>query len=243
MVPYRTYRHSTGPYPFVKRRSTFPHSVLRLSTGLSPCHLTRHWSQPAVLASHWSHSQWSDISLVPHTFCVLTSHWSLSKCSLIYHCSLLLCSSTSRCSHCQWSDTPLVWIRVFWHPTGPSSCVPLIPSPVFGYPFGPIQCVLTFLWSHTLCPGWQAISPVLVVWHPTDPTSWSHGITWWGCCQRQKPTKLARSFLFCSCVYFCFCGPYNCTLFHKLFRQLSGFSLCSSGLIFCLNGPFNSTSL
>ena len=37
--------------------------------------------------------------------------------------------------------------------------------------------------------------------------------TWWGCCgvcQRHKPTELDHSFLFCSCVYFCRCGPFNC---------------------------------
>ena len=39
--------------------------------------------------------------------------------------------------------------------------------------------------------------------------------------------------LFCS---FCFClyGPFNCILFHKIFRHLSAISLCSSGLIFAL---------
>ena len=30
-----------------------------------------------------------------------------------------------------------------------------------------------------------------------------------------KPTELAHSFLFCSCVYFCLYGPFNCILFHK----------------------------
>ena len=37
-------------------------------------------------------------------------------------------------------------------------------------------------------------------------------------------------FLFCSCVYFCLYGPFNCIPFHKFSRQLSAFSLCSSGL-------------
>ena len=49
-----------------------------------------------------------------------------------------------------------------------------------------------------------------------------------------KPTDLAHSFLFCSCVYFCFCVRFNCISFHKFFRQLSAFSLCSSGLISAL---------
>ena len=45
-----------------------------------------------------------------------------------------------------------------------------------------------------------------------------------------KPTELAHSFLFCSCVRFCLYGPFNCISFHKLSRQLPAFSLCS----FCL---------
>ena len=58
--------------------------------------------------------------------------------------------------------------------------------------------------------------------------------TWWGCCSvcpGHKPTELNHSFLFCSCVYFCLYGPFNCTSFHKLSRQLSAISLCSAGLI------------
>ena len=35
------------------------------------------------------------------------------------------------------------------------------------------------------------------------------------------PTELARSFLFCSCVYVCLYGPFNGILFHKFSRQLS----------------------
>ena len=41
---------------------------------------------------------------------------------------------------------------------------------------------------------------------------------WWGCygfCQRNRPIELAHSFLFCSCVYFCLFGPFNCISFHK----------------------------
>ena len=58
--------------------------------------------------------------------------------------------------------------------------------------------------------------------------------TWWGCCHRHKPTEPAHSFLVCSCVYFCLYGPFNCISFHKFSRQLSAFSLCSSGLISAL---------
>ena len=50
-----------------------------------------------------------------------------------------------------------------------------------------------------------------------------------------KPVKLVHSFLFCSCVYFCLYGPFNCISFHKSSRQLSTFSLCSSGLLSALS--------
>ena len=58
---------------------------------------------------------------------------------------------------------------------------------------------------------------------------------WWGHCSLclwHKLTKLALSFLFCSCVCFCLYEPYNCISFHKFSRQLCLFSLCSPGLIF-----------
>ena len=58
--------------------------------------------------------------------------------------------------------------------------------------------------------------------------------TWWGCCclcLLHKPAELAHSFVFCSCVYFCLYGPFNCISFHTFSRQLSAFSLCFSGLI------------
>ena len=60
--------------------------------------------------------------------------------------------------------------------------------------------------------------------------------SWWGCyglCLGLKPTEVAHSFLFCSCIYFCLYGPFNCISFHKFSRQLSVFWLCSSGLV-CL---------
>ena len=43
--------------------------------------------------------------------------------------------------------------------------------------------------------------------------------------------SLPHSFSFCSCVYFCLYGPFNCNSFHKFSPQLFAFSLCSSGLI------------
>ena len=70
------------------------------------------------------------------------------------------------------------------------------------------------------------------LFHPRGLT-----FTWWGCnglCLWHKPTELAHSSLFCSCVYFCLYGPFNCILLHKFSRQLSLFSHCSSGLISAL---------
>ena len=46
--------------------------------------------------------------------------------------------------------------------------------------------------------------------------------SWWesyGLCRRHKPTELAHSFLFCSCVCFCLYGPFRCMSFHKFSRQ------------------------
>ena len=58
--------------------------------------------------------------------------------------------------------------------------------------------------------------------------------TWWGCyslCLWHKPTDLAHSFLFCSCVCFCLHGSFNRISFYKFLSQLFVFSLCSSSLI------------
>ena len=84
--------------------------------------------------------------------------------------------------------------------------------------------------------GWCCSSPwsktrhsnVFPVVHPCGLT-----FTWWGCyglCQRHKPTKLAHSFLFSSCVRFCLYSPFNCISFHKFSRQLFAFSLFFFGL-------------
>ena len=56
--------------------------------------------------------------------------------------------------------------------------------------------------------------------------------TWWGChglCLRHKLNELAHSFLLCSCVCFCLYGPFNFISFLEFSRQLSVFSLSSSG--------------
>ena len=56
----------------------------------------------------------------------------------------------------------------------------------------------------------------------------------WGLCFWHKSTKLAYSFLFCSCFYFCLHGPFNCISIQKFSWQLSAFSLYSAGLISAL---------
>ena len=76
--------------------------------------------------------------------------------------------------------------------------------------------------------------PVFVDCHPPGASS-PRGLTftWWGCCGLRlghKPTELGHSFLFCSCVCFSLYDPFNCISFHKFFRQLSVFLLCSSDL-------------
>ena len=61
--------------------------------------------------------------------------------------------------------------------------------------------------------------------------------TWWGCCGLcfwHKPTELAHIFLFCSCVCFCLEGPFNFTSLLKFSGQIFPFSLCSSGPISAL---------
>ena len=77
-----------------------------------------------------------------------------------------------------------------------------------------------------------------------DPSPRGLTFSWWGShglCHR--PTKLAQSFLLCSCVCFCLYGPFDSVSFHKFSRQLFAFSLRSSGLNSALLGPFNYVSL
>ena len=50
-----------------------------------------------------------------------------------------------------------------------------------------------------------------------------------------KPPELAHSFfILLLCLFLSFYGPFHCISFHKFSRQLSAFSLCSSGLISAL---------
>ena len=61
--------------------------------------------------------------------------------------------------------------------------------------------------------------------------------TWWGCyglCFWHKLTSLPTPF-YSVLVYFCLYGTFNCISFHKFSRQLSTFSLCSSGLLSALS--------
>ena len=55
-------------------------------------------------------------------------------------------------------------------------------------------------------------------------------LTCYSLCFWQKPTELAHAFSVLV-SYFCLYGPFNCISFHKFSRQLSAFSICSSGLI------------
>ena len=75
-------------------------------------------------------------------------------------------------------------------------------------------------------------------WNPhVFPSSCGLTFSWWGCyglCQRHKPSKLAHSFLFCSCISFCHYGPFNYISFQKFPGQLSIFSLCFSDVISAL---------
>ena len=57
--------------------------------------------------------------------------------------------------------------------------------------------------------------------------------TWWWCyglCLWHKPAELTHSFLICFRVCLYIYSPFNFISMHKFSRQLSAFSLCSSGL-------------
>ena len=73
--------------------------------------------------------------------------------------------------------------------------------------------------------------------HYCVPSESSHrGLTftwcgYYGLCFEHKPTELAHSFFILFLCLFLSYGPFNCISFHKPSRQLSIFSLCSSGLL------------
>ena len=83
----------------------------------------------------------------------------------------------------------------------------------------------------------QLLQPLIS--HPCGLT-----FTWWGCwglCFWHRPTKLAHSFLFCSCVCFCLYGP---CIFHFI-NSLNNSLLSHSVLLvlFLPYCPFNYISL
>ena len=85
-----------------------------------------------------------------------------------------------------------------------------------------------------ICSGGMLSKPYFLHPSPVSESPRRLTFTWWGCyglCLRQKPTELAHSFLFRTFVCFCLYGPFNFISFHQFSRQLSVFSLCSSGPI------------
>ena len=71
-------------------------------------------------------------------------------------------------------------------------------------------------------------------WPLLSPRAYLHVVGMLQLMPWPKPTELAHSFLFRSCVLCSLYGPFNCISVHKFSRQLSAFSLCSSGLISAL---------
>ena len=79
-----------------------------------------------------------------------------------------------------------------------------------------------------LCCEHSAVCHVILMQVPVSSPSCGGDVE---VCVWHKPTELAHSCWFCSCVCFCLYGPFSCISFHKFSGQLSAFSLCSSGLI------------
>ena len=117
------------------------------------------------------------------------------------------------------------------------------------------RCINDMMWRYRPDLRWpctrglisRCISDMMWLYRPdlTWPCARGLTFTWWGCCGLcfwHKPTELAHSFLFCSCVRFCLYGPFNCISFHKFSQQLSTFYLFFRSY-FCLIGPFNFISL
>ena len=98
---------------------------------------------------------------------------------------------------------------------------------------GPFNCIPFHIFTRqlsafSLCSS-GLISALLVV--PASSRSCGGDVEIY---VKDKPTELAFSFLFCSSACFCLYSPFICISFHKFSRQLSAFSLCSSGLISAL---------
>ena len=70
--------------------------------------------------------------------------------------------------------------------------------------------------------------------------------SWWGpygLYLWHELTELAHSFLFCSRIYFCLYGHFNCISFRKFFRQLLRFLTLFFRSYLCLIGTFKYISL
>ena len=78
---------------------------------------------------------------------------------------------------------------------------------------------------------WRMVILSMSSWHSVKNQSSFHLCPHGLALTFYKPAELAHSFLFCSFVFFCLYGPFNCISFHKFSQQLFAFSLCSSSLI------------
>ena len=97
------------------------------------------------------------------------------------------------------------------------------------------ECQQKFCSFRSSCIGqtWKnAAYPPSPLFHPIRPRGLT--FTWWGCnglCHRRKPTELAHSFSFCSCVYFYLTAlsivfhsinsPDNCPFSHSVLPVLT----------------------
>ena len=90
-----------------------------------------------------------------------------------------------------------------------------------------LLCIMSVL-VFTFCVIMSVLELPYVLLVPAGSPSRAGGVV--GFFQRHKPTELTHSFLFCCCVCFYLYNPFNCVPSQKFSRQLSAFSLCSSGL-------------
>ena len=114
-------------------------------------------------------------------------------------------------------------------------------SHIYQYPpsqFKRLKVLGVFLHSFVLCIFVQqqfCLVHLALIWVPSGSPSPGGDVmvyVW------HKPAELSHSYLFCSCVRFCLCGPFNCISFNKFSLQLSVFWLFSLSYL-CLTGPFN----
>ena len=144
--------------------------------------------------------------------CCVVANWAIPTPSVTRVLLILFASLPSCCVVANWAiPTPSVaLVLLILFASLPSCCV-----------------VASLLILFASLPSWCVVTSALL----SGPRGLT--FTWWGCyglCQRHKATELANSFLFCSCVYFSVCGPFNCISFRKFSRQISVFLLFSSGL-------------